>query len=84
MMRLVLIVLGFLSLFFFPWPFTLVLAFLAAFYVPPLGLLFGVLSDVLYFASGASFYPLGTLLGIVGFLLALVVHDFVKTRIMNA
>ncbi|MEK7511201.1 MAG: hypothetical protein AAB582_03120 [Patescibacteria group bacterium] len=68
----------------FPWPLTVVFVFIAALFLPPLALLCGVLYDILYFVPGAYPFPLATLLGLAGFLVAEVVHGFVKTRIMGA
>lgn len=84
MMRAPVILLGVLAPFFFPWYLGAALAFLASVYLPPLALFLGVLYDVLYFVPGASLLPLGTVAGILVFFCALLVHTFVKTRIMSA
>lgn len=84
MVRLALLLLAFFAPFMFPWPLAVALIFLTATGFPILALFGGVLMDVLYFVPGAALLPFGTLLGIVGFLLALFVHDFMKTRIMGA
>lgn len=82
--RLSSIALALIGLVAFPWPLAASFAFIAALFVPPFALLFGVLTDVLYFVPGAYPVPLATLLGLVGFMVAEVVHGFVKTRIMGA
>ncbi|HYF29386.1 MAG TPA: hypothetical protein VEA36_03420, partial [Candidatus Paceibacterota bacterium] len=58
-------------------------ALIAALFTPPVALLFGVLVDLIYFVPGAYPVPLGTILGLAGFMLAELVHGFVKTRIMS-
>lgn len=68
----------------FPWPLTVFFVCIAALVVPPLALLFGVLFDILYYVPGAFPVPLYTILGLVGFIIALLVHSFVKARIMGA
>lgn len=68
----------------FPWPLTLFFICIAALFVPQLALLFGVLIDILYFVPGAFPVPLFTVLGLIGFVLALLVHSVVKARIMGA
>lgn len=83
MIRVSLIALALLSPFFFPWPVTLVLGFVAATFLPPVALLVGALSDALYYIPGASVVPLATLVGLCGMGLATVVHQFVKTRIIH-
>lgn len=82
MIRAVLVGAAFLALFFFPWPVTVVLVFAAGMAVPLAGLLLGVLVDLFYYTPGAGL-PYGTLFGIGTFLVALLVHRFVKTRIMS-
>ena len=78
--RIALCILAVLSPFFFPWPYALVIGFVAALFFPPIALIVGVLIDALYF--GGSGLPLFTLYGIIGAAMAYFVHQFVKTRIM--
>ena len=84
MLRIASCALAVIGVLAFPWPLTLVFAGVAALFIPPLALLFGVLVDILYFVPGAYPVPLGTLLGLTGFLIALMVQGFMKTRIMGA
>jgi hypothetical protein len=84
MIRFALVTLALLAPFMFPWQAAALLIFLAATGFPILALLGGVLMDVLYFAPGAAALPWGTVIGILGFLAALFVQDFMKTRIMGA
>ncbi|HEX5774978.1 MAG TPA: hypothetical protein VFY28_03410 [Candidatus Paceibacterota bacterium] len=84
MFRIALILLSVIAPLMFPWPLSLALLLLAALSFPAIALLGGVLMDVLYFAPGAALMPWGILAGIAGFVLATVMHDFMKTRIMGA
>jgi len=84
MMRLVPALATLVSLFFFPWPLSLALIFVSALFLPPAGLILGIAADALYFMPGAAFLPLFTLYGLFSTLLSLLVHRFVKTRIMEA
>lgn len=68
----------------FPWPLTVAFAVIASLFVPPVILLAGVLMDILYYVPGAYPVPLYTILGLVGFIIAEIVHSFMKARIMGA
>jgi len=70
----------FVSLFFFPWPMTLITAFVAGIVFSPLALIAGVLVDVLYSPGEGLF--IGTLWGAGLTVLAYGVRYFVRTRIM--
>jgi hypothetical protein len=74
MMRyaLAILIAALFSLVFFPWPLTLLLALLAAPFVPLGPLALGVLADALYGLPGAL--PFATLLGLFVTLAALFVH----------
>ena len=74
---------AFLSVFFFPWPVTLVLIFIAALCLPVLGLALGAFADLIYFNAAAAGVPSFLIMGLVATLVALLVHRFVKTRIME-
>jgi len=84
LLRISSLILALVGIFSFPWALALSFAFIASLFTPPLALLFGVLMDVLYFVPGAYPIPLFTLIGLAGFLIALSVQSFVKTRIMSA
>ncbi len=72
-----------ISLFIFPWQVALVAIFAASLMVPPAGLAFGLIADLVYYSPGVAFVPYFTLFGIFSFVLSLLVHRFVKTRIME-
>lgn len=72
-----------ISLFIFPWQVALVAILAASLMVPPAGLLLGLIADLVYYSPGAAFMPYFTLYGIFSFALSLLVHRFVKTRIME-
>lgn len=71
------------SLFYFPWPVTLVLIFIAALCLPVLGLALGALTDLVYYTPAASGVPWFLIAGAGATACALLVHRFVKTRIME-
>lgn len=81
--RFVPAVLALIAIVSYPYPFGILFAAISALFIPPLALLYGVLFDVLYFVPGASAAPLGTVLGLIGWGMAVVMHDFVKTRIIG-
>lgn len=82
-LRALLGLLALLSIFLFPWPLTIAVVLFASFFMPPVSLIAGILSDTLYLAPHAAAFPYATILGIIGFLIALGVHQFVKTRIIG-
>lgn len=83
MIRYIVPVFSLLGLFFFPWPVSAGLLVVSALFVPVSGLALGILADLLYFSSGAALFPWCSLYGVAVFLFALLVHRFVKTRIME-
>lgn len=70
----------FVSLFFFPWPMTLIASFAAGLVFPPLALIVGVLVDVIY-SPGEGWF-IGTLWGIGLTAFSYGVRYFVRTRVM--
>ncbi|MEA2701947.1 MAG: hypothetical protein QOE22_656 [Candidatus Parcubacteria bacterium] len=70
----------FVSLFFFPWPMTLVASFAAGLVFPPLALVVGILVDVLY-SPGTGWF-IGATSGVILCALSYGVRHIVKTRIM--
>lgn len=70
----------FVSLFFFPWPMTLIASFAAGLVFPPLALVVGVLVDVLY-SPGTGWF-IGIIWGLVLCALSYAVRYFVRTRVM--
>ena len=83
MIRLAAVLAAFVSLFIFPWPFSVALMLAASFFVPPAGLALGVIGDLAYFVPGAASLPYLSLYGAACTLAAVLVHRFVKTRIIN-
>ena len=81
--RIALIVGALISLFMFPWPVSLAAILVASLALPVAGLFLGVFADILYFVPGAAFMPYMTVWGIGSCIAALLVHRFVKTRIMD-
>lgn len=84
MVRIAALILSAIGIVAFPWPLTVVFVGVAALFVPPVMLLAGVLMDILYYVPGAYPVPLYTILGLVGFIIAEIVHSFMKARIMGA
>jgi hypothetical protein len=84
MTRIIVITIAALGVFFFPWPYAMFLAFIAALFIPVLGLVFGLLSDLLYFSHSASHVPWATIIGAFSSAVAFFVRRFIKTRIMGA
>lgn len=72
-------ILPFVSALFFPYPLTLALMFAAGFVFPPLALAAGVFVDLLYYAGG---WPQGLVAGATIALVAHLVRQFVRARIM--
>lgn len=83
MLRTVFLLLAAISTVAFPAAVTAVLVVCAALFVPSAMLLAGVLMDILYYVPGAYPVPLYTILGLVGFIIAEIVHSFMKARIMG-
>lgn len=78
--KVFIVVLTGLSLFWLPWPFTVAGMFLSGLVFPPLAAVFGILADILYY-PGAGL-PYAALTGLVLALVSFLVRHFVKTRIM--
>lgn len=81
--RVLLAALAALSPFFFPYPATVLLSFAASLFFPYLALGIGILTDALYLAPNAAFFPVATGIGAVTSLLAFFVRRFIKARIMG-
>lgn len=67
------------SVVFFPWPLTAVLAVAAASLEPLVPLAAGLLADTLYYAPQAQAFPLFTLFGLLVTLAAFFVRSRVRT-----
>jgi hypothetical protein len=83
MIRVVIIIVACISLFWLPWPLSIVLLVLAAVYDPLAATGLGLLADVLYFAHGVYGFPYMTVLGIVIACIALFVRKFAEARIIG-
>ena len=70
-----------LAPFYFPWQFALLVAIIAALFVPPAAIITGGLLDILYYAGGAI--PYFTIIGIFIAIIAFFVQQFIKTRMMS-
>lgn len=81
-LRLLVPIFALFSVFFFPWQVTLVLLLAASLILPVLGVVIGAFADLIYYSPGAGM-PFFLLMGIAATGLALLVHRFVKTRIME-
>ena len=80
MMRFVVPTIAMLSVFWFPWPLTVILLFAASIFVPLSGLVIGVLADVVYGASLVSGMPYGTLVGITAFIVGSLLQRYGKAH----
>jgi hypothetical protein len=82
-LRLVVVLAALASIFMLPWPVTAALILAAGFFVPPASLALGVVADLAYFSPGAALFPYFSLYGAACTLVAVLVHRFVKTRIIS-
>ncbi len=71
-----------LSLFWFPYPYTVILSIAASVYFPWFALGIGILADLLYLP--AQTLPWASLGGLLLSALAVFVHRFIKTRMIDA
>lgn len=83
MMRSMAVILALIALFVFPWQVSLLAILGAALFVPAAGIALGVIADLVYFMPGAAFMPYFSLFGAGATIVALLVHRFVKTRIIE-
>ena len=81
MMRAVSIIAAIVSPFMFPAPLAIAVVAVAAFFAPFMAVAIGLLYDLLYLPTGAV--PMGTIIGIIGTIVALLVRRFVETRIIG-
>lgn len=77
MMRGILTVASFVSVLYFPWPMTVLLALVSATVEPLLPLVVGLFADTLYYVPSAHTVPLATLVGAV----VTVIAFFVRSRL---
>jgi hypothetical protein len=78
MTRAVFIILAALSVFAFPWQYAAVLIFVAALYLPPVGVALGVTYDALYYAHG---WPIATIAGFIATIAAFFLARIIRSRI---
>ena len=83
MIRAVSIIAALISLFWLPWPLTIVLLILVSAYEPLAAAGLGLFADVLYFAHGVYGFPYMTVLGVCIALIAFFVRKFVEARIIG-
>jgi hypothetical protein len=83
MIRFLAVLAGLISIFIFPWQVTLAAMLAASFLVPPAGFALGIICDLVYYQPGAALFPYISLYGAFCTLAALLVHRFVKTRIIS-
>lgn len=81
MNKLIALILALLSPLLFPAAFAAILVLIASAILPPVGILAGIFTDMLYHAGGTGF-PYATYFGFVASGVGFVVHQFIKTRIM--
>jgi hypothetical protein len=74
------IILACMAPFLFPSVISACLAFSAALIFPPLAIVLGILTDLLY--QPAHYWPMASLVGLLLCVVAVMVRSFVKTRIM--
>jgi hypothetical protein len=79
-LRIAVLVLSLLAVFWLPWPVAAGLMFLSGLAFPPAALALGVLEDILYYPGSGLL--VGSIAGGALTLLAVLVRYFVKTRIM--
>jgi len=83
MMRFALAILTFISLLFFPWPFSAVLALISSFFLPFLPLAAGIFADTLYYAPRTEVLPLFSFYGAVATCIALFVRSRLSSDIIK-
>jgi len=79
MMRGVLILFTFVSVIFFPWPFTALLVLGVAFVEPLVPFAAGLFADTLYYTASAHVWPLFTLAGAAVTIIAVLVRSRLRT-----
>ncbi|MDP2651537.1 MAG: hypothetical protein Q8O94_00160 [bacterium] len=82
MIRGLLILIAFISVIFFPWPFAAALTFVSSFYIPLLPLAVGLFADTLYYTPNGAL-PLFTIYGALITGIALFVRSRLKASIIT-
>jgi hypothetical protein len=83
MMRGILTLFTFVSVIFFPWPFTALLALVSSLTEPLVPLAVGMFADTLYYAPSAGALPFFTLAGAVATTIALLVRSRLRAGIIK-
>ena len=83
MMNILAILVPLVSLVFFPWPLTIVLALVSAVYEPLMPLSIGLLADMLYYTVGSGHLPMAALSGLVASIMAFFVRSRMRTGIIR-
>lgn len=83
MMRGMLTLFTFVSVIFFPWSLTALLALTASFVEPLVPLAIGIFADTLYYAPSVDTLPFFTLYGAVVTAIALLVRSRLMTGIIK-
>ncbi len=82
--RVALVGAALLSPLLFPYPFALLLSFLAGLVLPPVPLITGLIADVLYFTPGVAAFPAATVAGLFMSVATFFIQRFLKARIISA
>lgn len=82
MLRILAIVVAFTSPLLFPAPLTFLLIVVASVILPPVGILAGIFTDLLY-GTEALGVPYVTLIGLICSVMGYLVRRFIETRIMT-
>ena len=82
MIRVVALVLPFISLSLFPWPLTVLLAILAGWYEPLIPVSIGLLADMLYMNASVSCLPVWSLAGVLVSAVTSYVRSQMRTGMM--
>ena len=83
MIRGILVLSCFVSTILFPWPLTLVLVGVTAFFEPLIPGAIGLFADTLYFVPSTHALPLATFGGILLSVMMVYVHDRLRTSTMR-
>lgn len=78
--RILILALPVLSLFFFPAEVTFLLTIISAFVYPPSAIFIGALADIFYYSGSIPLFASGV--GVAVCLFAIFVRYLIKTRIM--
>lgn len=76
-------IMTFVSAMLFPWPFTALLALIAALFEPLVPLAVGLFVDTLYYTSVTGAFPLFTLYGLFASIIAILVRRQLQASIIK-